>query len=78
MIAFGELGLSGEFRSAASVEQRVNEAVRLGFHSVALPKRCAGKAGEVPEDCALLPLTGIYDALRLFREPEGKNGGKDE
>ena len=72
VIAFGELGLSGEFRSAASVEQRVNEAVRLGFRSVALPKRCAGKAGEVPEDCALLPLTGIYDALRLFKEPEGK------
>ena len=50
----------------------MNEAVRLGFHSVALPKRCAGKAGEVPKDCALLPLTGIYDALRLFKEPEGK------
>ena len=33
-IAFGELGLSGEFRSAASVEQRVNEAVRLGFKSI--------------------------------------------
>ncbi|MBO7403357.1 MAG: DNA repair protein RadA, partial [Clostridia bacterium] len=31
MIAFGELGLSGEFRSVVSVEQRVNEAFRLGF-----------------------------------------------
>ncbi|MCR5681566.1 MAG: DNA repair protein RadA, partial [Clostridiales bacterium] len=37
MIAFGELGLSGEFRSVVSVEQRVNEAFRLGFARVALP-----------------------------------------
>jgi DNA repair protein RadA/Sms len=69
-IAFGELGLSGEFRSSASVEQRVNEAVRLGFKTIALPKRCAAKTGVLPEDASLFPMTGIYDAMRIFREKE--------
>ena len=78
VIAFGELGLSGEFRAAASVEQRVNEAVRLGFRQVALPKRCAAKAGELPEGCAVLPMTGIYDALRLFRDPENRSENRNE
>ena len=72
-IAFGELGLSGEFRSSASVEQRVNEAVRLGFKTIALPKRCAAKTGVLPEGASLFPMTGIYDAMRLFREKEKGN-----
>ena len=70
MIAFGELGLSGEFRSVVSVEQRVNEAFRLGFARVALPKRCAAKAGET--DVELVKMNGIYDALRIFAEKEQK------
>ena len=70
MIAFGELGLSGEFRSVVSVEQRVNEAFRLGFARVALPKRCASKAGDA--DVSLVKMNGIYDALRIFAEQDGK------
>ena len=60
-----------------SVEQRMNEAVRLGFRRVALPKRCASRAGELPADTALIPLSGIYDALRLFREQEKTEGKKE-
>ena len=70
MIAFGELGLSGEFRSVVSVEQRVNEAFRLGFSQVVLPKRCAAKAGEA--DVELVKMNGIYDALKIFSEKEQK------
>jgi DNA repair protein RadA/Sms len=69
VIAFGELGLSGEFRQAASAEQRINEAARLGFGRIALPKRSAAKAaGAAPEGCAFVPMNGIYDALCLFKE----------
>ncbi len=70
MIAFGELGLSGEFRSVVSVEQRVNEAFRLGFTRVALPKRCAAKAGDAQVE--LVKMNGIYDALRIFAEKDEK------
>ncbi len=67
VIAFGEVGLSGEFRSVASVEQRVNEAARLGFGRIALPKRCSVKA--TSEDVSIMPLSGIYDALRILSAP---------
>ena len=76
VIAFGELGLSGEFRHAASAEQRINEAVRLGFGRIALPKRSAAKAGDLPEGHALIPLNGIYDALRLFAQKERTGDGE--
>jgi DNA repair protein RadA/Sms len=65
LIAFGEVGLSGEFRSAASIEQRVNEASRLGFTKIALPKRSLKKK-EKAAGAELIPLTGIFDSLLLL------------
>ncbi|MCR4868014.1 DNA repair protein RadA/Sms [Lachnospiraceae bacterium C10] len=38
VIAFGEVGLSGEVRSVNMVEQRIREAEKLGFETVILPK----------------------------------------
>lgn len=37
--AFGEIGLAGEIRSVSNAEARVNEAVRLGFTKIILPKQ---------------------------------------
>lgn len=71
VIAFGEVGLSGEFRSVSSVEQRVNEATRLGFSRIALPKRCAAKGAA--EEVSLIPLSGIFDALRILKDPKVKS-----
>lgn len=36
-VAFGEIGLAGEIRSVSQAQQRVNEAVRLGFNKIILP-----------------------------------------
>jgi len=70
VIAFGEVGLSGEFRSVASIEQRVNEAFRLGFTKIALPKRAALKNEETLRESGaeIIPLDGIYDALKLLAQ----------
>lgn len=38
LIAFGEIGLGGELRSVSYTEQRLNEAVRMGFETCILPK----------------------------------------
>lgn len=66
LIAFGEIGLSGEFRSVSSIDQRVNEAFRLGFTKIAMPKRSVPKnAGSLP-GIDIVPLSGIFDALTLF------------
>jgi len=44
LIAFGEVGLSGEVRAVSQAAQRVAEAEKLGFHTCILPAVCA-------EDC---------------------------
>ena len=38
VLAFGEIGLAGELRSVSFCEQRIKEAVRLGFHRIIIPK----------------------------------------
>lgn len=51
LIAFGEVGLSGEVRAVSMAGQRVAEAEKLGFETCVLPKVCAdslnnkGKSG---------------------------------
>ncbi|MBQ4354030.1 MAG: DNA repair protein RadA [Clostridia bacterium] len=85
IIAFGELGLSGEFRTVASVEQRVNEAFRLGFTRIALPKKAAAQLLSNPKHAdafresgvELIPLSGIYDALRLLGNRDQKEAASD-
>ena len=54
VVAFGEVGLSGEVRTVSQVSQRVSEAVRLGFKTVIVPtpsledaKKAAGRDAEV-------------------------------
>ena len=37
-LAFGEIGLAGEIRGVSNCEQRVREAVRLGFSRCIIPQ----------------------------------------
>ena len=45
LIAFGEVGLSGEVRGVSMASQRVAEAAKLGFNTCIIPKVCM-------EDCS--------------------------
>ncbi len=76
VIAFGEVGLSGEFRAVSNIEQRVNEAHRLGFTKIALPRRSLASlknAGTLTAaGTEFIPLGGIYDAVRLLAVGEQK------
>ncbi len=54
VVAFGEVGLSGEVRTVSQVSQRVSEAVRLGFKTIIVPasvlseaKKAGGKDTEI-------------------------------
>lgn len=40
IVALGEVGLAGELRSIPKVEERIKEAIAMGFNRVILPKRC--------------------------------------
>ena len=66
LIAFGEIGLSGEVRTVSRVEQRVNEAARLGFTRIAIPRRCADRLDKIPDGVKIFPISTVFDLLPLM------------
>ncbi|MCQ2501105.1 MAG: DNA repair protein RadA [Lachnospiraceae bacterium] len=68
LVVFGEVGLSGEVRSVSMAEQRVQEAQKLGFEKVILPKVCmkALKGKTDPEKIQLIPVENIRDAVNAI------------
>lgn len=55
----GEVGLGGEIRPVARLEQRISEATKLGFTSIVVPK-----SGGPQLSSACLPVATIQDAIR--------------
>ena len=47
VVAFGEVGLSGEVRAVSMAEQRVQECRKLGFEKVIVPRACAASVKNV-------------------------------
>ena len=66
LIAVGEIGLAGECRSVTGIEQRINEAERLGFSRIAIPKKAADKIKNKQRRITLCPVRSVYDLLKLL------------
>ncbi len=64
LVALGEIGLGGELRSVGYVEKRLEEASRLGFKRVLLP-RSASRKVTPPPGLQLLKARTIAEAIRL-------------
>ena len=62
LMAFGEIGLSGEVRAVNMAGQRVKEAKKLGFDTVILPEVCRSSV-EKPEGIQLVFVKRIQDAI---------------
>jgi DNA repair protein RadA/Sms len=65
LICFGEVGLSGEVRSVSQAQQRINEAKKLGFTTIVLPKVCL-KNIQKEKDVKLIGVENVhevYDSL---------------
>ena len=67
LIAFGEVGLSGEVRSVSRVEARVNEAARLGFTQCILPRSCIKQITKKPNGIELIGVKNVKEALLIIR-----------
>lgn len=65
IVAFGEIGLSGEVRSVSMAEQRVQEALKLGFEQIILPQSCIKGISGVDKKY-LLGVDNLADAIRLI------------
>ncbi len=71
LAAVGEVGLTGELRSVNNLDQRLNEARRLGFTACVVPKR-RGKATAGPEGLRLIEAANIGEAVRaVLGKPDG-------
>ena len=68
MIAMGELGLSGEFRTVSHMDKRFAESHRLGFTKIAIPRRTDLR--KIPDGVEVVRMGSIYDAIRLLAKPE--------
>ena len=71
LIALGELGLSGELRAISGLENRVREAMRLGFTRAVVPARNLEKR-KLDLPIELIPVKSIYEALRVLRKNDAQ------
>jgi len=68
-VVFGEVGLSGEVRSVSMADQRVQEAEKLGFETVILPKVCMKSLlSKNNKGIHLVPVENIKDAIRFIEK----------
>lgn len=61
VIAFGEVGLSGEVRAVSMAETRVREAVKLGFTTCILPQVCLANLPKI-QGIRLIGVRSVQDA----------------
>jgi DNA repair protein RadA/Sms len=66
MVAFGEVGLAGEVRPAPRGQERLKEAVKLGFTHAIVPK--ANEPRQAIEGLEIIPVERLTDALTVFRQ----------
>jgi DNA repair protein RadA/Sms len=65
LICFGEVGLSGEVRSVSQAQQRINEAKKLGFTTIVLPKVCL-KNIQKEKDIKLIGVENVHEVYDLL------------
>jgi DNA repair protein RadA/Sms len=62
----GEVGLSGEVRPVARIEQRISEAEKLGFSHIIIPKYNLGGLNRKKFKIELVPVRKVEEALRAL------------
>ncbi len=66
VIAFGELGLSGEIRSVSHIEQRILEARRLGFSKCIVPRHGLKGVRQV-DGIEVIGVSNLRQAFEAFK-----------
>ena len=66
LVAFGEVGLSGEVRSVSMAKERVKEALKLGFTVCLLPKASMGRVQLDEEERKKIRLIGVENVRQAM------------
>ena len=64
LVAIGEVGLTGEIRSASNMNQRLAEVARLGFKKCIIPRTSAQKL-EIPEGLTVYRVRNLREAIEI-------------
>ncbi len=64
-VIFGEVGLAGEVRAVSQVQQRVNEAIKLGFETCILPGVCL-KNIKKNDKIEIIGVNNVQEAIKLI------------
>ena len=64
-VIFGEVGLAGEVRAVSQAQQRVNEAVKLGFKTCILPGVCL-KNIKKNDKIEVIGVNNVQEAIKLI------------
>ncbi|MGO2077862.1 MAG: magnesium chelatase domain-containing protein, partial [Staphylococcus equorum] len=59
----GEVGLTGEVRRVSRIEQRVQEAEKLGFKRIIIPESNIG-GWQFPSDIKVIGVKSVHEALK--------------
>jgi DNA repair protein RadA/Sms len=62
-VVIGEVGLTGEVRRVARIEQRVQEAAKLGFKRIIIPNKNLG-GWTIPSGIEVIGVNNVGEALR--------------
>lgn len=62
----GEVGLSGEIRPVARIEQRIAEAEKLGFNTIIIPKHNMQGIPKGKTKIELVPVRKVEEAFRII------------
>lgn len=62
VVAIGEIGLSGEVRSASRISARISEAARLGFGKCIVPRSCL-KQIKSKADIEVIGVRNLHEAI---------------
>lgn len=65
VLAFGEVGLSGEVRSVSMAEARVSEAKKLGFKTCIVPKALEAKLKKSFDEIEIVGVSSVSDAMKF-------------
>lgn len=65
-VIFGEVGLSGEVRAVSLAQQRINEAVKLGFKTCIMPK-VSMEGLKIPDTLNCIGVNSIRQAIEIVQ-----------
>lgn len=64
MVILGEVGLTGNVRSIPRIEQRINEAAKLGFKKFVIPAGNMKQVKKLRSDIQIYGITTVLEGLQ--------------